>query len=411
MPHPDPAGEPAPADGRIPGGRVPERFGVYVHVPFCSVRCGYCDFNTYTAGQLRGFRQDEYADTAIGEVGFAARALRDSASVPRRVDTVFFGGGTPTRLPAADLVRILRAIDGTWGLSPDCEVTVEANPDSVDAAGLRTLAAGGVTRMSFGMQSAVPAVLATLDRTHDPARVPAVVSWAREAGLHVSVDLIYGAPGETLDQWRRSVDAALALHPDHISAYALIVEPGTALARRVRRGELPTPDDDLEADKYEWADARLAAAGFGWYETSNWARARTDRSRHNLNYWTGGDWWGIGPGAHSHVAGTRWWNARHPAAWAERVRAGVSPATGRERLDARTRYEEDVLLRSRLADGIPIPMLHEHARAALPGLLAAGLLDAVAVSHGRAVETLRGRLLGDLVVDRLLTAAETGSYT
>jgi oxygen-independent coproporphyrinogen-3 oxidase len=383
---------------------------VYVHVPFCSVRCGYCDFNTYTASQLRGFSQTEFADTAISEVRFARDTLAASHAVPRRVETVFFGGGTPTRLPAADLVRILGSIRETWGLAPGAEVTVEANPDSIDAQGLRELAAGGVTRMSFGMQSAVPEVLRTLDRTHDPRRVPLVVRAAGEAGMQVSVDLIYGAPGERMEDWEETVEAACALHPDHVSAYALIVEPGTALARRIRRGELPSPDEDLEAAKYEWAEGRFLREGLHWYETSNWSRDAATRSRHNLNYWMGGDWWGIGPGAHSHVSGVRWWNARHPAAWAGRVRAGESPATGRERLDAQTRYEEWVLLRSRLSEGLPLAGLHPHALAALPGLVSAGLVQAGAAQQGLLVETLRGRLLGDLVVDRLLSDQEIQGY-
>jgi len=401
-----PDGEAAPADGALPAsvldGADARAFGVYLHVPFCRVRCGYCDFNTYTSTELRGARQEDFAGQAIAELGLARRVL-DGAGLPaRRASTVFFGGGTPTLLPAADLVRMLGAVRETFGLARGAEVTTEANPDSVDEAALAALAAGGVTRVSFGMQSAVPSVLATLDRTHDPARLPQVVAWARAAGLAVSVDLIYGTPGETLDDWRRSLDAALALEPDHLSAYALIVEEGTRLAARIRRGELPEPDDDLHADMYECADDVLAAAGFAWYEVSNWARTPADRSRHNLAYWTGEDWWGVGPGAHSHVGGVRWWNVKHPSAYAERIAAGVSPAHAREVLSAEDRYREDVLLRSRIADGLPIETLAEHGRRAVPRLIADDLVEGPAAITGRLVPTRRGRLLADAVVRALL---------
>jgi oxygen-independent coproporphyrinogen-3 oxidase len=373
---------------------------VYVHVPFCRVRCGYCDLNTYTADEIRGVRQSDYAGQALAEVELAARVLAVTGAEARPVSTVFFGGGTPTLLPAADLARLLAGIRDTWGLAPDAEVTTEANPDSVDAHALQALADAGFTRVSFGMQSAVPHVLATLERTHDPERIPLVVEWARAAGLQVSLDLIYGTPGESAEDWQRSLDLALAQRPDHISAYALIVEPGTKLARQIARGEVPAPDDDLAADLYEQADQTLAAAGFAWYEVSNWATDTAHRSRHNLAYWTGEDWWGIGPGAHSHVGGVRWWNVKHPAAYAERLAAGVSPAAGRETLDEETRRIETVLLGTRLADGLAIEALP--SRDAVAGLIADGLIDGRAALAGRVVLTLRGRLLADAVVRRLL---------
>ena len=248
--------------------------------------------------------------------------LADAGVAERQATTVFFGGGTPTLLPTTDLILMLDAVRDAWGLAPDAEVTTEANPDSVTEPGLAELAAAGFTRVSFGMQSAVPHVLRTLERTHDPARIPLVVEWARKAGLQVSLDLIYGTPGESLDDWRRSLELALAQQPDHLSAYALIVEQGTKLARQISRGEVAEPDEELQADQYELADDLLTAAGYGWYEVSNWARDDAHRSRHNLAYWTGQDWWGIGPGAHSHVGGVRWWNVKHPAAYAERLAAG-----------------------------------------------------------------------------------------
>ena len=401
-----PLGEPAPLDGRLPAsaseGAHGRAFGVYVHVPFCRVRCGYCDFNTYTAEELRGARQVDYADHAIGEIRMSRRVLEASGVPARAASTVFFGGGTPTLLPADDLVRMLGAVRDEFGLAPGAEITTEANPDSVGPDDLRRLADGGFTRISFGMQSAVPHVLAALDRTHDPERIPAVVGWARDAGLDVSLDLIYGTPGESLADWRRSVEAVVALRPDHVSAYALIVEDGTKLARQIRRGELAEPSDDLEADMYELADELLGAAGYEWYEVSNWSTDASHRSRHNLGYWRGDDWWGVGPGAHSHVGGVRWWNAKHPAAYADRVTAGLSPAVGRELLDRPTRETERVLLLTRIREGIDIPSLHAGGRHAVAGLIGDELVDAKAALAGVLTLTRRGRLLADAVVRRLL---------
>jgi len=401
-----PLGEPAPLDGLLPPTAVisahERSFGVYVHVPFCRVRCGYCDFNTYTASELRGARQVDYSDHAIAEIRMSRRALETSGLPDRPAETVFFGGGTPTLLPADDLVRMLGAVRDEFGLAAGAEVTTEANPDSVGPDDLARLADGGFTRVSFGMQSAVPHVLAALDRTHDPERIPLVVRWARDAGLAVSLDLIYGTPGESLADWRRSLESAIAEQPDHLSAYALIVEDGTKLARRIRRGELAEPSDDLEADMYELADELLAAAGYEWYEVSNWATDAAHRSRHNLGYWRGDDWWGVGPGAHSHVGGVRWWNAKHPAAYAERMNAGLSPAVGREVLDGPSRETERVLLLARIREGIDIGSLHDGGRREVAGLIADDLVDAKAALTGVLTLTRRGRLLADAVVRRLL---------
>jgi oxygen-independent coproporphyrinogen-3 oxidase len=401
-----PIADPAPRDGMLPAGAAHgagERdFGVYLHVPFCRVRCGYCDFNTYTATQLRGVRQADYAEQAATEVRFAADVLTASGVPARKASTVFFGGGTPTLLPSTDLAAMLDAVRSTFGLLPDAEVTTEANPDSVDSRYLHDLAAAGFTRVSFGMQSAVPHVLRTLERTHDPARVPRVVRWAEDAGLQVSLDLIYGTPGESLADWEASVEAALECEPDHLSAYSLIVEEGTKLARQIRKGEVAEPDEDLQADMYELVDERLHAAGFEWYEVSNWATDAAHRSRHNLGYWLGHDWWGVGPGAHSHVGGVRWWNVKHPAAYAQRVLSGDSPAAGRETLDAATREFEDVLLRVRLREGLSVSSLVGAGRSAVAGLIADGLVDAKAALHGSVELTRTGRLLADAVVRRLV---------
>jgi len=405
MPSTLPVGEPAPADGALPQDLpidAASDFGVYLHVPFCRVRCGYCDFNTYTAGELRGARQDQYADTLLREVALSREVMVDAGAL-RPARTVFFGGGTPTLLPAGDLGRMLAGVRSAFGIAPGAEVTVEANPDTVTDTVVADLAASGVTRLSIGMQSAVPRVLAALDRTHNPDNVATAVAAARGAGLDVSVDLIYGAPGETLDDWRRSLETAIDLAPDHISAYALIIEEGTKLHRQIRRGEVPAPDDDLQADMYELADEMLEDAGFDWYEVSNWSRGEDHRSRHNLAYWRGSDWWGYGPGAHSHVAGLRWWNVKHPAAYAQRLAAGESPAAGRERPDAASRNLEDVLLRSRIREGLAVSEVTDAGRHAVAALIADGLIDGPTALRGRIVLTRRGRLLADAVV-RALTA-------
>jgi putative oxygen-independent coproporphyrinogen III oxidase len=396
--------DPVPADGALPEaaltGAADRPLGLYVHVPFCRVRCGYCDFNTYTAtelGDVSGASVASYADAAIAELRLARRVLGE---VDRPISTVFFGGGTPTLLPPGDLGRILAAARAEFGLADDVEVTTEANPDSVSADDLALLRESGFTRLSFGMQSAVPHVLATLDRTHDPLRVPSAVEWARAAGFtELSLDLIYGTPGESMGDWATSLDAALASEPDHVSAYSLIVEQGTALARRVRRGELPMPDEDDLADKYLLADERLGAAGLEWYEVSNWARREASRCQHNRLYWTGGDWWGVGPGAHSHVGGVRWWNVKHPAAYGQRLAQGVSPGQGREVLTATDRHTERVLLELRLREGLAVDVLEPAGQAAIPAVVERGL---VVLDGDRLVLTREGRLLADGVVRALL---------
>jgi len=400
-----PLGDPAPTDGALPHDVEVDSevdFGVYLHVPFCRVRCGYCDFNTYTATELRGARQDAYADEVLREIALSREVLAARGPL-RPARTVFFGGGTPTLLPPGDLAGMLDGVRDAFGLAEGAEVTVEANPDTLTDEVARTLADAGVTRFSVGMQSSVPHVLAALDRTHDPANIATAVAAARGAGLAVSLDLIYGAPGESLEDWRTSLETAIALAPDHISAYALIVEDGTKLERQIRRGEVPAPDDDLQADMYELADELLAAAGYGWYEVSNWSTTPDQRSRHNLSYWRGQDWWGYGPGAHSHVGGLRWWNVKHPAAYAQRLSLGESPAAGRERPDAEARRLEVILLRSRIVDGVAVDEATVAGRRNVASLIADGLVDGASAVRGRIVLTRRGRLLADAVV-RALTA-------
>ncbi|NEM07968.1 radical SAM family heme chaperone HemW [Geodermatophilus normandii] len=390
-----------PADDDLPAGArehlATTPFGLYVHVPFCATRCGYCDFNTYTSDELgRGANRAEYAGTAIAELSRAARVL--GPDLPT-VSTVFVGGGTPTLLPAEDLAAVLAAVRQLFPVAPDVEVTTEANPESVTPASLATLRAAGFTRLSLGMQSAAEHVLAVLDRRHTPGRAAQAAREAAAAGFeHVNLDLIYGTPGETDADWAASLDAVLAAPVDHVSAYALIVEDGTRLARRITRGELPMPDDDVLADRYVQADATLRGAGFDWYEVSNWARGDAARCRHNELYWANANWWGIGPGAHSHVGGVRWWNVKHPAAYAGRLAAGESPVADREVLDDADRALETVMLGLRLRDGLPLTALSDAGRLRAADALARGLLDRAAHEAGRAVLTDRGRLLADAVV-------------
>ena len=394
-----PDGDPVPTSGALPTSAVRglgERgFGLYLHVPFCASRCGYCDFNTYLGSELGGGAlQASYADAAIAEVRLARQVLGERCPP---AETVFFGGGTPTLLPAADLTRILSAVRKEFGLAPGAEVTTEANPDSVDERYLAALREGGFTRMSFGMQSAVSSVLRVLDRTHTAGRPQQAAKQAVAAGFEqVSLDLIYGTPGESDDDWRTSLDAALAAGPTHVSAYALIVEDGTRLGRQVARGLLTAADDDVLADRYLLAEQALS--GLGWYEVSNWG----EPCRHNLGYWRGGDWWGVGPGAHSHVGGVRWWNVKHPRTYASRIDAGQSPGAGREVLTDEDRRIERVLLEVRLREGVPLSVLRPAGVAAAGRQVEAGLLEPAAHAAGRGVLTLRGRLLADAVVRDLV---------
>ena len=412
MPSTLPDGEPVPPSGALPETAIATVAGTplsfYLHVPFCTTRCGYCDFNTYTASELGtapGASRVGYADEAIAEIDLARRVLGDDAPA---VDTVFVGGGTPTLLPADDLGRMLAAIRSRFGLTADAEITTESNPESVDQAGLDRLVQHGFNRISFGMQSVRQHVLAVLDRVHTPGRPQQAVAEARRAGFgEISLDLIYGTPGESLDDWRASLEAALAAEPDHLSAYSLIVEPGTRLAMRIRRGELPMTDEDDLADKYELAESLLTDAGYRNYEISNWAKdihratgEITDaRCRHNLAYWKGYNWWGVGPGAHSHVGGVRWWNVKHPAAYAGRIDQGQSPAYARELLAEEDRRVERVLLELRLDTGLELAVLTDRERERLPDLIARGM---VSVRNEHVVLTRDGRLLADGIVRDLL---------
>ncbi|MBB5856198.1 radical SAM family heme chaperone HemW [Amycolatopsis umgeniensis] len=375
-------------------------FGVYVHVPFCATRCGYCDFNTYTAGELDSDSSPQsWLEGLKREFDLAARVL----GKPPAVDTVFVGGGTPSLLGAEGLRSVLDAVRDTFGLAPGAEVTTESNPESTSPEFFDGIRAAGYNRISLGMQSAARHVLKILDRVHTVGRPVAAAEEARAAGFeHVNLDVIYGTPGERVEDLQASLDAVLAAGVDHVSAYALIVEEGTALARRIRRGELPAPDDDVLAADYEMIDRVLASAGLRWYEVSNWATSEEARCRHNIGYWRGGDWWGAGPGAHSHVGGVRWWNVKHPARYAASLAAGDSPAAGRELLTDEDRHLERVMLELRLSEGLPLGALDDDGRAEARVAAAEGLLDQSALDgQDRAVLTDRGRLLADGLVRRL----------
>jgi putative oxygen-independent coproporphyrinogen III oxidase len=405
MPSALPLGDPAPRDGSLPehvtDGALDRAFGLYLHVPFCTVRCGYCDFNTYTQADMPGVAMSDYPHLMRSEIEFARTVMARAGVAERPVSTVFFGGGTPSLLEPEAIIDTLGVVRDTFGLSPHAEVTMEANPDSLRLGSLGALVSGGVTRFSIGMQSGVSSVLATLDRTHQPERVPEVVSAVKAAGAAVSVDVIYGTPGETLEMWEETVGQVVDLGVDHVSAYSLIVEPGTAMARKISRGEVAPIDEDLHATMYEHVDKTLTAAGFHWYEVSNWCKTPATRSRHNLSYWTSEDWWGVGPGAHSHVGGVRWWNAKHPSAWADRLRAGESPAVGREVLDSATRQLENILLRIRTVEGVRRSECPDASAEKIADFIARGLIDGSAALAGQLVLTRAGRLMADYVAREL----------
>lgn len=386
----------------VPGAEQP--FSVYIHVPFCAARCGYCDFNTYVLGSMGPGAVQAYLEAAHTEIDAAAAQFGGLG--PAR--TLFFGGGTPTMLSPGQLGELVGHVHDAWGLASGAEVTTEANPETLDAQVLDGLLEAGVNRLSMGMQSADRGVLRLLDRVHTPGRAVEMARLARERGFDdVSLDLIFGTPGETLDSWRHSLQTALGASPDHISAYSLIVEEGTRLAARIRRGEVPMTDEDDMADKYLAAEQILTDAGFVNYEVSNWARPATGpdgavdlhRAEHNMAYWLGYDWWGIGPGAHSHVGRARWWNVKHPKRYEEMCTAGRLPVDDGEVLGPEERHEETVLLRLRLSDGLPLAELRPAERPRARKVVDDGL---GAEDDGMLRLNLRGRMLADRIITDLL---------
>ena len=374
----------------------------YIHIPYCVKRCGYCDFNTYTPSELKiatGLSEvsNTYIDLLLLEIK-QAKAQVGSACIP----SIFFGGGTPSLMEPSDIGRVIDQIKQEFVLNSDAEVTMECNPDTVSRDNLAAFREVGVNRVSFGMQSAVPHVLATLDRTHNPENLLQVTTWAKEVGFsEISVDLIYGTPGETLSDWQKSIDAALSLPITHISAYALIIEEGTKLAAQIKRGEVASVDDDLAAEKYLLADKEFTAAGFQWYELSNWAKPDS-LSKHNLAYWLGENWWGAGPGAHSHLNGKRFWNVKHPNLYKEKIQSNLSPIADSEVLEEIQIASEKLMLSLRLPSGVEKESLNQDQISELSDYVESGHLDLLNWNQGRATLTLEGRLIADQILRQIL---------
>jgi len=375
----------------------------YIHIPYCVKRCGYCDFNTYTPAELQlteGLTQisNSYIDLLVKEIEFARNQVGESAIVP----SIFFGGGTPSLMEASDIKRVITAISEQFKLDPIAEVTLETNPDTVTKEKLKQFFEAGINRISFGMQSSVLHVLKTLDRTHNPENLPQVTKWASEVGFkEISVDLIYGTPGESKQDWQQSIDSALALPISHISAYALIVEEGTKLAAQIKRGEIAKPDDDLTAEKYLMADQAFTTAGFNWYELSNWAKPNS-QSKHNLAYWLGHNWWGAGPGAHSHINGKRFWNVKHPNLYKQKIQANETVILDSEVLEGSQIESERLMLSIRLPQGVAKNTLNNQQILELTDYVNSGHLDQENWNLGRATLTLDGRLIADRIVREIL---------
>ena len=380
----------------------------YIHIPYCIKRCGYCDFNTYTPAELgqgdlgRSEISSRYISAALKEIEGAGRELTSSSIGKSEVASIFFGGGTPSLMDPSDIARVIALIKQEFGLEKECEITLEANPDTLDRSNLAGFVDAGVNRLSMGVQSADAGVLATLDRTHRSENVSSAMEIARELGItSLSADLIYGTPGESMEALEKSIDFALSLPINHLSAYALIVEPGTKLARQVEKGEIAQPDDDEMAVKYELIDDRLSESGFDWYEVSNWAKSG-GACRHNLNYWHGGTWWGVGPGAHSHLAGKRWWNIKSPLAYIDAQTKGGSLIAGEEILTDEQRADERIMLGIRLRNGLNLKSMNDAERIVLDGYVKSGAISQEDWDRGAVVLTLSGRMIADRIVRDLV---------
>ena len=376
-----------------------DTFGLYIHVPFCATRCGYCDFNTYTPGELGSPRDltGPYLDALERELELAA------AKVNRPADTIFVGGGTPSLLGGEGLTRVLNAARNTFGISEGAEVTTESNPESTSPEFFAQIKDAGFTRVSLGMQSAASHVLQVLERAHTPGRPFAAAKEAKAAGFeHVNLDMIYATPTETDDDVRRTLDLALETGVDHISAYSLIVEDGTRMARKVKKGELPMPDQDTMARRYDIIADTLDNAGFGWYEVSNWAKEGGE-CRHNMIYWRDHDWWGAGPGAHSHLGDQRFYNVKLPGRYINMVGADELPIADTETLTDSEHHMEKIMLGLRLREGIDRTLLSDKAQPMIDGFIDRGLLADDTSLH----VTRSGRLLADGIITDLLLAEES----
>lgn len=375
----------------------------YIHIPYCVKRCGYCDFNTYTPAELKisaGLEQisNSYIDLLLQEIDSVRKQIVGEIMVP----SIFFGGGTPSLMQPDDIGRVVSKIKNEFDLPLNSEITLECNPDTVTKVSLENFKKIGINRVSFGMQSAVPHVLATLDRTHKPENLAQATTWANEVGIsEISVDLIYGTPGESITDWQTSIDSALALPITHISAYALIIEEGTKLAAQIKRGEVPEVDDDLVADKYLIADKAFKEAGFEWYELSNWSKPGSE-SKHNMAYWNGDNWWGAGPGAHSHLNGKRFWNVKHPNLYKERIQNKQSAVADSEVLKKDQIESERLMLLLRLPSGIEKQTLNQIQLSELSEFVESGHLDRANWNQGRASLTLNGRLIADRILRKIL---------
>ena len=389
-----PEGSPAPLDGNLANlfDLVNKPFSLYVHVPYCSKRCGYCDFNTYTPSELdREDQIESWLNSAVKEIDLARRVLKEELTI----DTIFFGGGTPSLLDSNTVDNFIQSVKSNFKLKPGLEITIEANPDSITEEKSQRWLNSGINRVSIGMQSSTKEVLKKLDRTHNPDNVSHSVDILKKSGFdNFSLDLIYGTPGESLNDWENSLKDAIALNPPHISAYSLVIEPGTKMGAQLNRGEISQVNDDEAADKYQLADEMLNKNNYSWYEISNWAK-KDKECKHNLNYWLGNNWWGIGPGAHSHVNGVRWWNHKLPKVWRELLEKQNSPALAREVLSEGQIRSEQIMLLSRLRTGLGNHELDENR---IENLIANQLatLDA-----NKIVLTLKGRLLADEVFRQL----------
>ena len=366
-----------------------EPAGLYVHIPFCLTRCGYCDFNTYAG---LDYLQAGYLEALAREAGLWAEEWTGSEFA-----SLFVGGGTPTTLPVASLAALMAGLRDKFDFARSPEITVEANPDTVDPKYLAAMLDTGVGRLSLGVQSFDPTVLAALERIHSPESARTAFAAARRAGFtNVSIDLIYGANGETVESWKRTMEEAVSFGPDHLSCYALTIEPATSLGRQVAAGLVPSPDPDLQADMYDLACGALRDAGYEHYEVSNWARPG-HRSVHNMGYWEGRPYLGLGAGAHSYRDGLRWWNLRPPQQYLATLQRGEKPVGGSERLTVDERRLERLLLGLRVADGIPEAWV-ESERAA--SLVERGLMTHL---DGRVALTEAGLFLANEVVSGLAT--------
>jgi putative oxygen-independent coproporphyrinogen III oxidase len=389
-----PEGNPAPTDGSLPDlvDLLNKPFSLYVHVPYCLKRCGYCDFNTYTPSELdREDQIESWLNSAIKEVELARRVLKAELTV----DSIFFGGGTPSLLDSNTVDNFIQSVKNNFKLKPGLEITIEANPDSINEEKSQRWLNSGINRVSIGMQSSTKEVLKKLDRTHNPDNVSHSVDILKKSGFdNFSLDLIYGTPGESLQDWENSLKDAIALNPPHISAYSLVIEPGTKMGAQLNRGEINQVNDDEAADKYQLADEMLTKNNYSWYEISNWAK-NDKECKHNLNYWLGNNWWGIGPGAHSHVNGVRWWNHKLPKVWRELLEKQNSPALAREVLSEDQVINEQIMLLSRLRTGLGIEELDKNK---IENLHASELIT---LDSKKIVLTLKGRLLADEVFRQL----------